>query len=183
MTESNFGKIHVYTGLGKGKTTASLGLAIRALGYGKKVAIIYFDKGGSYYSERNILDELAGDNFQYYVTGQERFNPRNQTFRSGLQKADLQEAQKGLNIVEDLFVEALVDLLVLDEINSAIHLRMLDLETFLKILDKKPKYMELVLTGRQAHSRILQRADLVTEMKSVKHYYDQGVVARGGIEY
>jgi len=180
---NNFGKIQVYTGYGKGKTTASLGLAIRALGRQKKVVIIYFDKGGRHYGEREILEKLAGDNFQYFVTGQERFDETKQTFRFGVEAGDRQEAARGLKIVEDLFKEALTDLLILDEINSTISLGLLDLERFLKVLDRKPKHMEVVLTGRDAHERILNRADLVTEMKMVKHYFYQGTEAREGIEY
>lgn len=183
MSETNFGKIQVYTGEGKGKTTACLGLAIRALGYGKKVAIIFFDKGGNYYGERKILDKLVGNNLQFYVTGQERFNADSQNFHFSVEEADKQEAQRGLKIVEDIFKDNSVDLLILDEINSTIAQGMLELERFLKILDKKPKNMEVVLTGRDAHQKIIEKADLVTEMKAVKHYFGQGVKAREGIEY
>lgn len=183
MTESNLGKIQVYTGSGKGKTTAALGLVIRALGHGKKVAIVFFDKGGDHYGERNILDNLAGDNFQYYVTGQERFDSKSQTFRFGAEAGDRKEALRALKIVEDIFKANTADLLILDEINSTISQGMLELERFLEALDKKPRYMEVVLTGRDAHQKIIEKADLVTEMKLVKHYYYQGEKAREGIEY
>ncbi|OGY88920.1 MAG: hypothetical protein A2927_00050 [Candidatus Komeilibacteria bacterium RIFCSPLOWO2_01_FULL_45_10] len=180
---SHWGKIQVYTGYGKGKTTAALGLVIRALGRGKKAAIVYFDKGGNHYGEREILDQLAGDNFQYFVTGAERFDPESKTFRFGVEERDKQEAEQGLKIVEDLFKKASLDLLVLDEINSTISLGMLKLEDVLDLLNKKPPGLELVLTGRDAHPRILEKADLVTEMKMVKHYFYQGTEAREGIEY
>jgi len=183
MLESDLGKIQVYTGYGKGKTTASLGLAIRAIGRNKRVAIIFFDKGGDNYGERKVLDGLVSKNFQYHVTGRERFNDKNKKFHFGIESVDKEQAQKGLKIMADLLNEALIDLLILDEINSAIHLEMLDLEAFLTVLDQKPKYIEIVLTGREVHPRILARADLVTEMKLIKHYYDKGVEAREGIEY
>jgi len=183
MTRSNFGKIQVYTGHGKGKTTASLGLAIRALGRGKKVVIIYFDKGGEDYGERKVLDNLVNVNFKYYVTGEKRFDSQTKKFRFGVMPEDKKEAEKGLRIVEKIFEEGLMDLLILDEINPTINLGMLEIESFLKVLDNRPKFMEVVLTGREAHPRILSRADLVTEMKLVKHYYYQGTEAREGIEY
>lgn len=181
--KNNFGKIQVYTGKGKGKTTASLGLAIRALGWGKKVIIVYFDKGGDNYGERKILDKLKGNSFQYYVTGRKRFDSESQTFDFKIEEEDKKEALRGLKIVEDIFKENSVDLLILDEINFTVTLGMLKLEEFLEVLDNKPKNMEVVLTGRDAHPKIIERADLVTEMKLVKHYFDKDVEAREGIEY
>lgn len=180
---NNFGKIQVYTGDGKGKTTAALGLVIRALGRGKKAAIVYFDKGGDHYGERKILDKLVGADFQYHVTGAERFDPRSKTFRFGVEAGDKREARRGLRMVEDFFMADNLDLLVLDEINSTIALGMLNLEEVLVLLDKKPASLELLLTGRNADPRILAKADLVTEMKMVKHYFYQGIEAREGIEY
>lgn len=180
---SDFGKIQVYTGYGKGKTTAGLGLAIRALGRDKKVAIIYFDKGGSHYGERNILDQLVGENFQYHVTGAPRFDPQAKTFRFGVEEQDINEALRGLQLVKDFFQANTLDLLVLDEINSTITLGMLKLEEVLALLEQKPAQLELVLTGRDCAQAIMDKADLVTEMKMVKHYFYQGQEAREGIEY
>jgi len=100
-----------------------------------------------------------------------------------IQTIDKQEAERGLKIVADLFLEPRLDLLILDEINQVISLKMLELEEFLKVLDNKPMYLELVLTGRNAHPLILERADLITEMKVAKHYFYQGTGAREGIEY
>jgi len=183
MLQGNFGKIQVYTGYGKGKTTAALGLAVRALGRGKKVAIVYFDKGGDHYGERRILEKLKADHLEYVATGRERFNARTRTFRFGVEEGDRQEAERGLKLVEEYFKKASVDLLILDEINSTIALGMLNLGKFLEVLAKKPEQMEVVLTGRDAPEEILKRADLVTEMKLVKHYFYQGVEAREGIEF
>lgn len=182
MINSNFGKIHVYTGYGKGKTTASLGLAIRACGWGKKVAIIYFDKGNTDYGERKILDQL-NDQITYYITGRNRIDLQSGKFIFEVEEIDKQEAARALRILADLFNEPSWDMLILDEINKAINLGMVEINEFLILLDHKPKYLELVLTGRDAHPLILERADLITEMKLVKHYFYQGVPAREGIEY
>lgn len=176
-----YGKIQVYTGYGKGKTTAALGLAIRALGRHKKVALVFFDKGGDNYGEREILNKLIGENFQYYVTGRKRVNQEDFEFK--IEEIDKEEAVKALDIIKSLFNEAVLDLLILDEVNNAINFGLVNLEEFLQIMDAKPKHLELVLTGRSAHPRILERADLVTEMKLIKHYFYQGVGAREGIEY
>jgi len=181
MSKTSLGKIHVYTGYGKGKTTAALGLAIRALGHGKKVAIVFFDKGGMNYGERLILDKLSA-NINYYVTGRDRIDAKTGKLILGVEEIDKQEVLKALWIINDLFKETL-DLLILDEVNNAVNLGMLGIEELVRLVDNKPPDLELVLTGREAHPRILERADLVTEMKLVKHYYYQGVSAREGIEY
>ena len=177
------GKIQVYTGYGKGKTTAALGLAIRALGRSKKVAIVYFDKGGSHYGERTMLDKLVGKNFTSHVPGAPRFDPQAKTFRFGVEEQDKAEALRGLQIVKDFFEADQLDLLVLDEINSTIALGMLKLESVLALLEQKPGKLELVLTGRDCPQALLDKADLVTEMKMIKHYFYQGQEAREGIEY
>lgn len=182
MADANFGKIQIYTGNGKGKTTAALGLAIRAAGQGKKVAIIYFDKGGQGYGERAILDKLS-DNIVYYITGRDRIDPKIGKFIFGVNQTDKNEAAKGLGIIKKLYLNDDLDLLILDEINNIIGLEIIELAEFLKLLDNKPKNLEIVLTGREIHPQILERADLVTEMKLVKHYFHQGVKARKGIEY
>jgi cob(I)alamin adenosyltransferase len=180
---SDFGKIQIYTGDGKGKTTAALGLVIRALGQNKRAAIVYFDKGGGFYGGRKILDKLTGENFNYYARGFERFGNIKKGFRFGVTDGDKQEAKRALDLVGQLFKENNVDLLVLDEINPAIHLGMVELEDFLEILKSKPGSMELVLTGRYAPEALLAKADLITEMKAVKHYLTEGAEAREGIEF
>lgn len=180
---SDSGKIQIYTGDGKGKTTAALGLVIRALGQQKKAAIVYFDKGGDFYGERKILDKLSGDNFKYFATGLERFDRAKKIFRSGISSEDKREAERGLKIAKRLFKENNLDLLVLDEINPVIHLGMVVLEEFLRILESRPKTLELVLTGRNAPQALLDKADLITEMKAVRHYFTSGSQAREGIEF
>lgn len=182
MVDKNFGKIHVYTGDGKGKTTAALGLAIRACGWGKKAAIVYFDKGGELYGERTILNKLAG-RISYYVTGKKRLCQPAGGFNFKIEEIDKQEAARGLKIVTELFKDSTLDLLILDEINVVLNLNILGLDEFLNILDNKPKHLELVLTGRDAPQQVLERADLVTEMRLVKHYFYKKTGAREGIEY
>ncbi len=177
------GKIQIYTGDGKGKTTAALGLAIRAIGRNKKVVIVYFDKGGNHYGERIILDKLKSNFFNYYVTGLERFELKTKQFRFGVTSEDIKEAKRGLKLVATEFQKNQIDLLILDEINTTIKQGMIKVEDFLIILGLKPKNMELVLTGRDADPKIIEKADLVTEMKMIKHYYNQGLNAREGIEY
>ncbi|MCX6785391.1 MAG: cob(I)yrinic acid a,c-diamide adenosyltransferase [Candidatus Komeilibacteria bacterium] len=182
--ERRWGKIQLYTGHGKGKTTAALGLVIRALGRGKKCAIVYFDKGGDHYGERKILAKLKEtESLDYFVFGLKRFNEQNKTFRFGVTAADQQAAARALIKVRELFKDPALDLLVLDEINSTLALGMLKLGMVLELLAQKPEQLELVLTGRDALPELLAKADLVTEMKLVKHYFYQGQEAREGMEY
>jgi cob(I)alamin adenosyltransferase len=186
MEEKLTGKIQVYTGDGKGKTTAALGLSIRAISQGLNVKIVYFDKGGDFYGERKILDFLiaGGHSINYQVTGLPRFNPETQKFRFGVTDDDKAEGKKGLEIVKEIFASPeKTDILILDEINPALALGIIELAEVLEILQNKPEKVELILTGRNAHNEVVALADLVTEMKPVKHYFDQGLSARKGIEY
>ena len=178
--KSQLGQIHVYTGAGKGKTTAALGLAVRAAGQNKKVAIVYFDKGGLLYGERNILPKLAPQ-INFWVTGLVRFVP-GKPFRFGVTEGDRKEVLKGLDIVRDLFKKK-YDLIIMDEIASCMHLKMVPVSRVLKLMRVRPKKIELVLTGRGCPKKIMDAADLVTEMKLVKHYFYRGIPARKGIEF
>lgn len=180
------GLIHVYRGTGKGKTTASIGLAIRALGAGKKVALVQFDKGfdgeNEHYSERRILRTLS--NMALHITGCERIRPDG-TFRFGTTPEDIQEACKGLAIARRLITEGDQFLLILDEILSAVAYQLIDQKDVMDIvsLHKQRGRCELVLTGRSLWDELKDEADLVTNMVKVKHYYDKGVPARLGIEF
>ena len=174
------GQIHVYTGAGKGKTTAGLGLAIRAAGSGKKVAIVYFDKGGLLYGERNILPKLK-PHIRFWVTGLIRFVP-GKPFRFGVTTADKKEALRGLGIVSSLFKKK-YDLVICDELATAAGLKMIPVAKVLRLMKTKPNSVELVLTGRNCPKKILAAADLVTEMKLIKHYFYKGIRARPGIDY
>lgn len=175
-----FGLVQVFTGNGKGKTTAALGEAIRALGACKKVGIVYFDKGGNtHYNERAVLERLG---VTYVATGRDRIDPVSGRFDFSIQPIDKDEARRGLDEARRMFAEN-YDVVVLDEINSTADLGMIALADVLALLDAKPDATELVLTGRNAHDAVLDRAHLVTEMKLRKHYFYSGVQAREGLDY
>ena len=168
------GYIQVYTGDGKGKTTAALGLALRAVGAGKKVLLVQFLKGRPS-SEECALSRLAPDiTLKQYG--------RKRLILSKPQEKDIAKAQEGLKEVQKALRSKHYDLIILDEINMAVYLKVLAVEDLLSLLQEKPENLELVLTGRNAHPRVLEKADLVTEMKEIKHYYSRGVKARTGIE-
>ncbi|MFA6253569.1 MAG: cob(I)yrinic acid a,c-diamide adenosyltransferase [Patescibacteria group bacterium] len=182
MSNIKKGKIHIYTGDGKGKTTAALGLAIRALGNGLKVGIIFFDKGGDYYGERKILDELKKKHqFQYQAFGLARME-KGKGFRFKNTPEDLAEAQKALLQAKQWMKDG-YDLLILDEINTTVKTGLLKSENIVDLIAQRPPDLELVLTGRYCPPEIIQLADLATEMQLLKHYISQGQMARPGIEY
>jgi len=168
------GFIQVYTGNGKGKTTAALGLAIRAAGAKQKVFIGQFLKGKKY-SELIALKRVND-----FITI-EQFGATSFIIKKPTQK-DIDNAQNALKKVSKIIINGKFDLIILDEINCAIQLNLIDLKDVLKILSEKPKHVEIVLTGRDAPMEIIKIADLVTEMKEIKHYFYKGIVARRGIE-
>jgi len=164
----------VYTGNGKGKSTASFGLALRALGAGLKVYIGQFMKG-SFYSELNSFKKFENLKLEQYG------------FSSCLRKEDFKkghftQAKKNLDRAKKILLEKKYDLVILDEINVTLHMGLLQLEDVISIIDNRPSCCELVFTGRYAHKEIIEKADLVTQMKEIKHYYNKGVQARVGIE-
>ena len=170
------GFVQVYTGNGKGKTTAALGLALRAVGHGLKVLMIQFMKGSVQYGEIESAKKLAP-----YLTikqvGRETF-----ISKSNPDPKDLQLAQEGFSIAKKAIQNKEYDIVILDEINLAVDYDLIPLTEILQLMDSKPEEIELILTGRNAKREILERADLVTEMVDRKHYYDKGVPAREGIE-
>jgi cob(I)alamin adenosyltransferase len=168
------GYIQVYTGTGKGKTTAALGLALRAAGAGLTVFIAQFIKKKRC-SEHKALERFKDlITFSHYGTG---------LLRGGAPTAEaVDAAQKGFEEVREIITSGKYDLLILDEINTAAHYNLVSVEDILRLLDAKPSGMEVVLTGRYGDDRIIERADLVTEMKEIKHYFRKGVKARKGIE-
>jgi len=169
------GYIHVYTGNGKGKTTAAIGLAIRALGAGKKVFFAQFVKG-MVYSEVKALQKWSSDiTIKQY--GLDCFIYQKPT------QADIEAARKGLKEVSEIILSEKFDLVVLDEANIAIYFKLFELEELMALLKSKPEQTELVITGRYAPQELLELADLVSEMKEIKHYYSKGIEARLGIEY
>ena len=178
LPQSLCSMIQIYTGKGKGKTTASLGLAIRAHGHGLKVAIIYFDKGGENYGERNVLKTLGLD---FFPTGLNR-RENDGSFRFSITPEDTAEAQRGLKLAHELLKKS-YDLLILDEINSTVALKMLSAADVIEFIKEIPGDMEVVLTGRNVPDEIAAHADLITEMKPIKHYMEKGLAARKGIEF
>ncbi|MBN1918730.1 MAG: cob(I)yrinic acid a,c-diamide adenosyltransferase [Verrucomicrobia bacterium] len=178
--------IQFYVGDGKGKTTAAIGLAVRALGAALRVAIVQFDKGeapdGPGYSERRVLDGLDG--LTLIATGRDRRNPDG-SFRTGNTDDDYREARHGLEVVARLLDNGRHDLIVCDELLSCLTTGLLERRDVEAILDQHGgrEHVELVLTGRCNDEALLARADLITEMRNIKHYYDAGVEARRGYDY
>ena len=180
LGHQGYGLVQLYHGHGKGKTTAALGLAMRAAGAGKKVAIVYFDKGGStHYSERALLDKI--DNIDYFVSGRDRIDKKGR-FDFSITEVDKLEARRGLEFARAALAGK-YDLVVLDEINSTIALDMLNVIEVIKVIEEKKSNIELVLTGRNPHPELIKHAHLVTEMKPEKHYFYSGVKAREGLDF
>ena len=168
------GYIHVYTGNGKGKTTAALGLAIRAAGAGLKVFFCQFLKSGNY-SEHEALKRFS-DLIEVRQYGRGCF------IRGEPQKEDIEAATKGLLEVKDVISSGKYDVVILDEANIAIYYGLIKLDQLIEILKSRPSHVEVVITGRNADPKLIEEADLVTEMREIKHYYKKGVLARTGIE-
>jgi cob(I)alamin adenosyltransferase len=173
------GLIIVYTGNGKGKTTAALGLCVRACGYDLNVAIVQFVKGSWQYGE---------------LDGIKRLEPNVELIRKGkgfvgiiddkLPRQDHEEAaEEALLFVEELVQSDKYDIVILDELNVAVSLGLIEIGSVLKIIENKPARLDIVITGRDAHEKLIEKADLVTEMKEIKHPYQKGILAKKGIDY
>ncbi|WP_372713459.1 cob(I)yrinic acid a,c-diamide adenosyltransferase [Ilyobacter sp.] len=168
------GYIQVYTGNGKGKTTASLGLIVRALGNNLKVYMGQFMKGQRY-GELNTLEKLG--------VLVERFGTEECLMsRDDVSELDIKKAKEGYKRVLEVLLSKKYDLVILDEICVSTYFNLITEEEILHLMKVKPLETELVLTGRYAPEKVIEQADLVTEMKEIKHYYEQGVMARDGIE-
>jgi cob(I)alamin adenosyltransferase len=171
------GFIQIYTGEGKGKTTAALGLALRAVGRELKVVVIQFLKGDRETGELNMARSLSPQ-LVIKPMGRDGFvDPDN----PGVE--DIRLAREALEEAERILDERVCDVLILDEINVAVSLNLIEEGAVLKLMDDKPDNVELILTGRGAPASLLEKADLVTKMESTKHYFDHGIGARKGIEY
>jgi cob(I)alamin adenosyltransferase len=172
------GLIIVHTGAGKGKTTAAMGTALRAVGNGLKVLMLQFLKGSWHYGELDAV-KAFGENFLMKQMG-----------RGFVKVGGAETDPEDVKLVEQAWAEAEQairsgqwDLIILDEINYAISYGMLDPAKVVAALKEKPEAVHVILTGRNAHPTIIELADTVTEMKQVKHAYEKGVMAQRGIEY
>ena len=175
-TSSGKGLIQVFTGEGKGKTSAALGSVIRALGNGLRVFIVVFMKAGYPSGEWDILSKLQNVAIAKFGAGP-FVNPAN------IKPQDREEAVKALKAARQAMLSGEYDLLVLDEVNVAVAWKLIRLEDVISLIKAKPTNMELILTGRGADKEIVKMADLVTEMLNIKHPYDEGIPARRGFEY
>ncbi len=172
------GFFQVYTGEGKGKTTAAIGLAVRAAGHGLRTFICQFLKGRRT-GEFIALKERFSDLIDIYQCGSEKF-----VLPDGkLSEDHIELARRALQLSKQALVSGNYDIVILDEINVALKLGLVELEEVLALIEARPEEVELVFTGRDAHEEVLRRADLVTEMREVRHYYRKGITARKGIEY
>jgi len=169
------GYIHVYTGNGKGKTTAAFGLALRAVGAGMKVFIGQFVKGKSYNENVAIARHLKNITVKQYGLGCFIVNIPTDD--------DIKAAEKGLDEMRKIIQKGKYDMVIMDEVNIALYYKLIDIKDLLEIINNTPEHVELVLTGRYAPQELIDKADLVTEMKEIKHYYRKGIEARKGIEY
>jgi cob(I)alamin adenosyltransferase len=173
------GLIVVITGEGKGKTTTALGLAVRACGHNLRTSIIQLMKGDIYAGEWDGIKKL---NCQVELI------PTGKGF-CGIQgnpypyKEHRRNAQEAIQLAREKMESGKVDILILDEINNALHLRLVDLEQVLEMIRRKPPWMHLVLTGRDAHPQVIELADTVSEIKEIKHAYRKGIEPQQGIDY
>lgn len=169
------GYVQVYTGDGKGKTTAAFGLALRAVGQGFRVFIAQFAKGENYGEIKTVRENLPNITVKQY--GRKCFivdKPNTE---------DIRLAREGLADVKSAIQSGTYDLVILDEANIAVYYHLFSVDELLNLIRNKPENVELVITGRKADPKILDAADLITEMKEIRHYYQKGVSARVGIEY
>jgi cob(I)alamin adenosyltransferase len=170
------GLVEVFTGEGKGKTSAALGMVLRAAGHGLRIHIIFFMKGEFPYGEQQTLGKLPNVTFDRF--GFKTFvNPEN------IKPEEKQQAKKALEAARTAMLSNNFDVLVLDEVNVAASWKLIDIEDVVQLIKEKPESVNLILTGRYANQKIVELADLVTEMVKIKHPYDSGLLARKGMDY
>jgi cob(I)alamin adenosyltransferase len=174
--DASTGLVEVFTGEGKGKTSAALGVALRALGHGLRVYIVFFMKGDFPYGEQNVLLGLSNCTL-------ERFGFRDFTDPDNVKPEEKKEARKALEAARKAMLSLKYDIVILDEVNVAIAWKLIDVDDVVKLIHDKPENVELVLTGRYADPKLIKLADLVTDMVKVKHPYDRGIMSRKGIDF
>lgn len=170
------GLVQVYTGDGKGKTTAALGLTLRVAGHGGKVAFIQFMKGWDFYGEIAGLALLPG-------VRHERTGTPDYVYRGKVQPVDIEEAKRGLALAEKCLVSGDHDLVVLDEISVAVDYGLVDADAVVRAVKGRPPHVEVVITGRSAPPAFLDMADLVTEMREIRHPFTKGIASRRGADF
>jgi cob(I)alamin adenosyltransferase len=175
--EPRKGLVQVFTGNGKGKTTASLGTVLRAAGHGFKILVIFFIKGNSSDGEFKTLPKLPGVEVAKFGLRKWIRDPKNVT------PEEISEAKAALEAACKAAASGKYDIIVCDEINIAVFFKLIGADEVLQLIKDKAPNTELILTGRNADSRVIEAADLVTEMKAIKHPYDKSIKAREGIEY
>ena len=173
---STRGLVEIFTGNGKGKTSAALGVTLRALGHGLHIHIIFFMKGDFPYGEQKILSELSNVTF-------ERFGFQDFVDPANVKPEEEEEARKALEAARKAVLSLKYDIVILDEVNVAAAWKLIDLADVIKLIHDKPEKVDLILTGRYADSKLIELADLVTDMVKVKHPFDKGVLSRKGIDY
>jgi len=169
----------VITGNGKGKTTSALGMALRALGHGMRVCIVQFMKGDIYAGEWDGV-RLLGDKVELHATGKGFCGIRGNPYPWEEHRANAQDA---VQLALQKIASGSFDMLILDEINNALKLKLVDLKQVLEILQQKPPLMHLILTGRDAHPEVVEMADTVSEIVEVKHAYRKGIEPQPGVDY
>lgn len=170
----NRGYIQVYTGNGKGKTTAALGLSLRAAGAGKRIFFAQFIKGRRYSEVTAIEQFLPMVKIKQY--GLDCFIAKDPT------QVDIDAAQSGLNEIKEIILSGKYDIIILDEANIALFYGLFSVQELIDVITQKPTETEIIITGRYAPPELIEVADLVTEMKEIKHYFNKGIEARIGIE-
>lgn len=170
------GLVQLYTGSGKGKTTAATGCVVRAAGHGLRVHVVYFMKGDTRYGEQSVLANLPNVTF-------ERFGSLDFVDPKNVKEEEKQQAREALETARRAIFSGQYDMVVLDEVNVAVGWKLLDVDDVIRLIQEKPDNVDLILTGRYADPQLYEYADLVTEMVEVKHHYRKGVQARRGIEY
>jgi cob(I)alamin adenosyltransferase len=177
--EQKVGLTVVVTGHGKGKTTAALGMALRAVGYGMKVCLVQFMKGDMYAGEYDGLKKLA-PYVEHHLTGKGFCGIQGNPYPYKEHRANAQDAIK---LAKAKLLSGEFDMLICDEINNALKLRLVDLPQVLDLIDSKPENMHLILTGRDAHPDVVERANTVSEVHEIKHAYREGIEPQKGVDY
>ena len=173
---STRGLVEIFTGEGKGKTSAALGAVMRALGHGLRVYIVFFMKGDFPYGEQKILCQFPNCTVERFGF-QEFVDPAN------VKPEEKEEARKALEAARKAMLSLKYDVVILDEVNIAVAWKLINVNDVIKLIQNKPEKVELILTGRYADPKLVELADLVTDMVKVKHPFDKGILSRKGIDY